>query len=856
MNIQEFLGKYPYFNQTKRVNTLAFRSFFVPFAINQDFEYIHGIVDKKKSNLYHSLNGKWNFKAYKRKEDILSLDMNECDEIDVPSSVQIYGYEQIQYLNHQYPFPFNPPFIDIDNPVFHYQREFLVNELHDCYYLCFEGVDSSFYLFINNQFVGYSQISHSLSEFDVTKYLKQGSNKIDVLVFKWCASSYLEDQDKFRFSGIFRDVYLLNRKSDHIVDYKIETFFNGEIHITNLSNTSFNVKCLSNDIQVGPEKVGIVKLENIKLWSSETPNLYDVIIYDKNEKILEKVGFSEVKIENGIFKINNKHLKLKGVNRHESHPDKGAAIDVVDTLNDLKMIKKYGINAIRTSHYPDMPEFYQLCDVLGFYVVDEADLESHGAASYDGGYNLSLWEDFANNGIYDAAVLDREMSLYERDKNKTCVVIWSLGNESNWGKMFYKGADYIKSKDSRPIHYEGVFNLVKNKEEYYTKRIDVASRMYPEVSWLTDVYLKDSKETRPLMLCEYSHAMGNSNGDLVDYWNVINSNDRFFGAFVWEWCDHAVRKNGKLCYGGDFGEDKHDSNFCIDGLVSPDREVKTNLLEMEAVYKGKTRPDKEVNRCKKLVKSRKKPGFSIDFDDKSVEIKQITYKGKKLLSKPISLNFVRAYIDNDMFHHEEIDKLKDCKNEVVLLSSDECERHYKIKRGNYLDIDLIYSCHKDYLDIAVKYHINEKRKYINRIGFEFAVNNPNLEFTYFGYGNDESYIDKRIHTTIGEFSSTSRKNYGHYLKPQESGSHYYSSYVHTNIFDIEAASPFSFNIIPYSKEQLMSTKHDWELKEDGNSYISIDIALAGVGTNSCGPELLEKYQTPVDGENTFRIKLK
>ena len=498
---------------TNRINTLPFRSHYIPFGIEQDFAFNYGIVDKTKSNKFISLNGEWSFKEHKIFTELKNIDETLEETIEVPSCVQMKGYDYIQYTNYVYPFPYNPPFVPNVNPCFHYRKTINL-ELKDKYYLIFEGVDNAFYLYINNKFVGYSQISHSKSEFDVTDYLLDGDNTIDVVVLKWSKSSYLEDQDKFRFSGIFRDVYLLNRNANYIWDYKIEPVKkDGEwyVRILNLSNSSFNVGFQGLTYEVNSNKDIYIKVKDAHIWSDKSPYLYDVVIYNNYEKILERVGLRSVYIKDAVFYINDEHIKLKGVNRHESNPKTGATVSIEDTYNDLKLIKSINANAIRTSHYPDIPEFYELCDLLGIYVMDEADVETHGVVSSEGGYSLELWREFANSGMFDDGVYDREVSLYERDKNRTSVIMWSIGNESSYGTMFHKGIDYIKNKDNRPIHYEGIFNIGLI-DEYYTDRIDVISRMYPTIDQIKDEFLNNEKEFRPLCLCEYTHSMGNSCG--------------------------------------------------------------------------------------------------------------------------------------------------------------------------------------------------------------------------------------------------------------------------------------------------------------------------------------------------------
>jgi hypothetical protein len=587
-----------------------------------------------------------------------------------------------------------------------------------------------------------------------------------------------------------------------------------------------------------------------------------VVIYNDNEKILKRVGIRNVYIEDGIFKINNIHQKLKGVNRHEFSPLTGATLSRKFTYDDLMLIKSLNVNAIRTSHYPDMPDFYELCDSIGLYLIDEADLETHGAVTAEGGYKREPWQAFANSGIYDSAVTDRIKSLYERDKNSTSVIIWSPGNESSYGKMFYEGLDYLKSHDDRPIQYEGLWNLLDKgpDSEYYTNRVDIASMMYPPIEWMRDEYLNDKHERRPLVLCEYCHAMGNSCGDLADYWKLIMSNDRFIGAFVWEWNDHAIYQNGKYLYGGDFKEEIHDGNFCVDGLVTPDRKLKSSTLEMKAVYGGKLYPSEEKSLCKPLKALPDSNPVKCSFDDDSASLTSIEINKQNILVNPIKISFLRGYIDNDMFDKWKLKKLENGSLKVVDKTHKSNTASYK---GEYydnennkaFDFSIEYKAYNDALDIEFSYEIVDSIDYLPRFGICFGVSTMD-SFAYFGYGPDESYIDKRIHTTINRYETNSSKNYYHYIKPQESGSHYYTSYIQCPLFDIISDKPFSFNIVPYSVNDLINSAHDYELPNSNVDYVYLDDAMSGIGSHSCGPVLKNECRLPKIGKRIFRILFK
>ncbi|WP_251546379.1 glycoside hydrolase family 2 TIM barrel-domain containing protein [Pumilibacter intestinalis] len=835
------------------------RSYYVPFGETQEFAFTHGILDRTKSDRFISLDGEWEFKAH---EDIADVEVGEelPDKIPVPSCVQMHGYDQIQYINVRYPFPVDPPYIRVTNPAFHYRRTFEIKDISQKYYLNFEGVDSFFYVYVNGKQIGYSQISHATSEWDISGYIKAGQNTLDVIVLKWSAGSYLECQDKFRFSGIFRSVYLLVRPQEHIRDFKIETKLQGKVGVLTVRNDGdipFTVLFEDENKTVAPQKSVEFTVKQVEKWTAENPKLYDIVLSANGEKILQRMGFRTSIIENGVYKINCEKIKLKGVNRHEFSPTGGATVTVEETIRDLELMKAANVNAIRTCHYPDCPEFYDLCDAMGFYVMDEADVETHGMIERRVGYGRENWQEFADSGIADKGVTDREITLYERDKNRTCVVIWSLGNESSYGKMFHAGADYIHAHDNRPIHYESAWELA-DKSDYYTKRIDMASRMYPPLEFFNE-FLQDKKETRPLVLCEFSHAMGNSNGDLNDYWKIIDSNDRFMGGFVWEWRDHAIKAEKGYLYGGDFGESEHDGNFCVDGLLNPDCTPKSGYYEMQAVYGGKREKKFAPPKCEPIEKL---------AADKPLEYKlgkngELLQVGDVKFSEPLKINIFRAYTDNDRNIRSEWQRYEN----AAQIAYDIAENGNTVKvTGKMLkacfapimDFVLTYTFYNSAVDAELDYKVADYVSYLPRIGITFALpKSAANKFTYKGYGPHESYIDKHLASAYGEYTTNAEKEYFRYVKPQESGSHFASTeVVFDNGIKITAAKPFSFSVLPYSATSLACAAHDFELQEDGNVYVSLDIAMSGVGTNSCGPELKNEYRAPKEGKNTFRITIK
>lgn len=581
------------------------RAYFIPYSsLESAFKNI-----REQSEKFISLDGVWDFKYLNSVYEIFGKDIDEINEfndtINVPGCWQMTKkafeglYDRPQYVNHKYPYIYNPPFVPEINPAGVYRRKFRISKKDNKkYYLNFEGVDSSFYVFVNEQFVGYSQVSHTTSEFDVTNILNNELNEIYVIVLKWCDGSYLEDQDKWRMSGIFRSVYILERDNIHLKDIEVKAKLNDdftkgtlEIKYINSGNMSISFNIYDENYSLIAKKIseindkGIISLEilNPKLWSAEIPNLYTLIVDCGSEKIPFQIGFRKVEIKNRVFYLNGVNIKIKGVNRHEFNPKLGFTVTYENMIQDLILMKKHNINAIRTSHYPNDPRFYELCNKLGFYVMDEADIETHGTIHIGDGHNL------ANMELYTKSFMDRMQRMVHRDKNQPCVIIWSLGNESGHGINHDIIGKWVKSfDDTRLVHYERIFKPTAlegrpNYKDLDITYIDFYSRMYPSIDWIKDVYLKDDTETRPLILCEYSHAMGNGPGDLKDYWDLFYSNDYLAGGFVWEWTDQAIEVNGKWVYGGYFDGYLDDGNFCVDGLVYPDRKPHTGLLEYRNV---------------------------------------------------------------------------------------------------------------------------------------------------------------------------------------------------------------------------------------------------------------------------------
>lgn len=625
--------------QVSQINREAPRAHFIPYTTveqaHQDSLW--------NSPLLFSLNGMWKFNLAQHpsqrpywffKDD---FDTRKWAEIPVPSNWELEGYDYPIYVNVVYPHKHTPPVIEGNhNPVGSYKQFFKLptdwtgKEI----YLHVGAVSSNMNLWINGEFVGYSEDSKTPAEFNITRFLKKGNNSIAIEVFRWSDGSYLEDQDFWRMSGITRDIFLQARAPQHIRDFRVSSgldasYQNGQfalkVELSNLaaSEASLTLEVQLNDgentllsfsqnVNAAPGATTVTfadSIANVKKWTAETPNLYELLITLKNsageivEVLKQDVGFRTVEIKNGHLLVNGKYIYLKGVNIHEHHEKTGHVVDKATMLKDIQLMKTHNLNAVRTAHYPQPELWYKLCNKYGLYLIDEANIESHGM-----GYGA---QSLAKDSTWKAAHLFRTENMFERDKNQPSIIIWSLGNEAGNGVNFYATYDYLKSVDqTRPVQYE------RAELEYNT---DIFCPMYARIEGM-ERYAK-SNPTRPLIQCEYAHAMGNSVGNLQDYWDLIEKYDALQGGFIWDWVEQGLLTTNEAgekfwAYGGDFGPDSlyTDGNFCCNGVINPDRSIKPALLEVKKVYQYIG--FKPINLAKGEISIVNKYGFTnlSDFD--------------------------------------------------------------------------------------------------------------------------------------------------------------------------------------------------------------------------------------------------
>ncbi|MCP1773395.1 beta-galactosidase [Neisseria perflava] len=996
------------------VNTTPHHAYFIPSADEEQAKNGR----REQSDCFIPFNGTWAFAYFDSLQNLPQDFLNYAfsAQIPVPSCWQSQGYDYHHYTNINYPFPFDPPYVPADNPCGLYQRRIHIEPQADKRYLLnFEGVDSCFYVYLNGEFVGYSQVSHSTSEFDITGRLKSGSNTLTVLVLKWCDGSYLEDQDKFRMSGIFDDVYLLLRPDNYLQDFFIQTHLSDDLRSAQI-NVSTQFSQTPQDVTFrlyAPDGTLLLEqsgetlsaaIDDAQLWNAENPQQYMLILAYNGEFIAQKIGLRKVEISDGIFKINGKAIKFRGVNRHSSDPKTGYTISRAQAEIDLRLMKQHNINAIRTAHYPNSPWFNELCGEYGFYVIGESDIESHGASmlyvkSPEPSIFLNVENDletarvrqdtidnfcyFARDPSYREAILDRTRANIERDKNRSAVIMWSLGNESGFGENFEAAAAWIKSRDSsRPVHYEGsIYQHSQHQNDL--SAIDVYSEMYATPEDIDRYYTSGgvfdkNGVKKPFILCEYSHAMGNSNGDLEDYFQAFERHAGSCGGFIWEWCDHAPKlpDSKRSGYGGDFGDTPNDGNFCVDGLVSPERIPHSNLLELkninrpararfsdgqvflsnyldftdlkdylsvgyrysengETLVEGRLKMDCAPGQTARLPLDLPQPdrsklclldltytlenrtallsaGHELGFDqiiiaegegvapqtaartaapwqveedsrnlylssanlrytfDKTKGIFSALQKDSQaLITAPLDFNIWRAPTDNDrlirvLWQNAGFDRVATRAYETAWSQQDGAviiktrSSIAAVSRARVLTLEVTYTVSPDgNIRIAVHAEKTAEQPYLPRFGLRFFLPKTSNTVSYLGYGSGESYVGKHHASKLGRYRTSAAENHTDYLKPQENGSHWGSRFVESADLVISAAQPFSFNLSPYTQEMLTATAHCYDLVESEATVLCVDYKMSGIGTNSCGPNLNERYrlnESAFDWQLDIRLK--
>ena len=989
---------------------------------------------REDSDRFHLLSGQWAFKYLPSIHELTEAFWEQeapevadkSDEpapavpegftmIQVPSTWQHLGYDHHQYTNVRYPIPFDPPHVPQDNPCGAYIRDFeyTPDPAAPSTYLTFEGVDSCFYVWLNGTYVGYSQVSHATAEFDVTELVRPGANRLAVLVLKWCDGTYLEDQDKFRTSGIFRDVYLLHRPEAVLFDYVTTT------SLGPVAGTGFDAGPATALVRIQgayrggavPTSVELVDhdgavvaagelepfagddgythrarltVEAPRLWSAEDPYLYTLTLTTPDEVITDRVGIREIEVSDAVVHLNGRPITLRGVNRHDSDPATGPVVGLEHMQWDLRLMKEHNINAVRSSHYPNDPRFYQLCDEYGFYVMSEADNESHGTQarfladdSWDN--QVEHWnEPIADNLEWTEATVDRMRLCVHREKNRPSIIAWSAGNECGYGCAFETALAWAKAFDpTRLTHYESAYYR-DSKRVYDYSSIDLYSRMYPSLDEIR-AYL-DSGPDKPFILVEYCHAMGNGPGDLEDYWEIILADERMCGGFVWEWCDHAIAARANpdgrtvYLYGGDHDEAIHDGNFCVDGLVSPDRVPHPGLAELKNVQRparvvgydqeaglvtirndldhtdlagyvrvsyelmcdgavaecgelelgqavpphsqvvvpcalqipdagrshlkityrlaadqpllsaghvlgfdeilvkntdGRHRRVRELARhsttCAPVQVTRQGPRIDVTagdlrcvFDTRTGLPFQMAAGGREFLDRPAELNIWRAPTDNDRHvrlewerahYHQAVARaygteITEEEGRVVLCSriAMVAPTVQPILRG-----EMSWTIWGDgEMDLKLAVSRAEGFPSLPRLGLRLFLPETMRHVSYYGLGPLESYADKRRASWHGEFAADAEAFHEDYIRPQENGSRADCDYVALSggglTLTAVGQQPFSFNVSPYTQEELASRRHNTELRPCGSTVLCLDAAMAGIGSNSCGPSLARRYQ--------------
>lgn len=893
---------------------------------------------------HYSLNGIWKFAFFERDIDI--PEKIECwKNIVVPSCWQLSGYECPNYTNVNYPFPVDLPFVPDNNPCGVYQRDFYLPKKWGKVYYIFEGVSSCAFLCVNGKYVGFTQGSRLQSEFDITEYVDEGCNTLRVYVLKWCCGSYLEDQDCFRYNGIFRDTYILQRPCGHIVDInmipRVDGFhiaLDGRAHIRILEN---NIVLCDSDFEDSFDFKPISPL----LWNAEKPFLYTVELERLGEIITLKTGLREIAISSQYeLLINGVSVKLHGVNRHDSSREKGWCQTDEELRQDLLLMKQLNINCVRTAHYPPTPRFMELCDELGFYVILETDIETHGflrrEANVTYRYDMAQGEWPATNEKWYKEFQERMERAVEYHKNFPSVIMWSAGNESGYGENHKKVLEWLREKDAtRLSHYEGANRLGDMETP------DVYSRMYLSLADLRTL-AEDPQLQRPVFLCEYSHAMGNGPGDVYAYNELFDRYPKLIGGCIWEWADHVALQNGVEKYGGDFpGEQVNSGNFCCDGMVFANRNLKSGSLEVKAAYQpietkiengflwlknkfdftnlseymfvlemehdgeivyferkqidlaphswkcmnipplpetcllgvhlrcslvngthilAETEHDLPVERivCRgeccaaNLTEDNRNiyaegENYRYTFSKHAGAFSSLIVNGEEQIMKPVQLSCFKAPTDNDRkirrfwvddnewegenWNHSFIKTyyVSVHKNQIFVKGS-----LSGISRLPAIQYTQQYTIFADgRVELQLHCTVRNNVFQLPRLGFDWVLPGKNNAFTYYGMGPGENYSDMCHCAKVGMYTSTAKREYVPYVRPQEHGNHMHVRYLQIGNLVFSSKTAFACNVSDYSAHDLFVARHTDELKADGHTHVRIDYRVSGLGSHACGPVL-------------------
>ena len=941
--------------------------------------------ERAASPYFCSLNGRWDFTYYAAPADVAELSGEAGEgrqgQIDVPGVWQLQGYGAPQYTNVRFPIPYDPPFVPDDTPVGVYDREFVLPAAFEGRktLLRFDGVSSCYYAYVNGVLVGFAKCPHLPSEFDVTDYVHGGANHLRVVVLQWSDGTYLEDQDMWRLSGLFRDVSLLSfgekricdvvAKTDLIHEYRDGTFelrakVEGAAEVTfTLLDGDHTVAAATVPVENG-EAVFAGTVENVKAWTAETPNRYEWLAEIDGQAERQFIGFRKVEILGAVYYFNGQPIKLKGVNRHDTHPTLGYYTPVSEMLRDILLMKQHNINCVRTSHYPNDPRFLSLCDEYGLYVIDEADIECHGVVCFES------YDFIAKQPVWEKQFVSRGVRMVQRDRNHPCIAMWSLGNESGYGCNHVAMAAAMRAIDaSRPIHYE---------RDEHAETADVLSRMYADLKWMQE--LVEQKPQKPFFQCEYAHAMGQGPGNLEDYWQAFYAHPEFMGGCIWEWADHGLVKeeNGQkfYAYGGDFGEWPHDGCFCVDALTYPDRTPHTGLMEYKhvlrpvraqlvseenglvrfhnylafkdlsdlqghyAVVAGAqtlaqgdfilhTQPgcDEEIaldleaypqGAClnfaftlrkatawapagfvvaqeqlplardyaeskpclpkSNLAIEKQHGGVIVHGGDFAVSFNRegmsgLRFHGKEMLHQGLRVNLWRAPTDNDNGWRGAGKKWDELGLNRLLCRSEKLEA---VEKDGAVEVTLqgVYGekVMPPLMRITQKYTVTGEGKvalaieyaplkeiadYLPRLGLRLEMPGEFERLIWQGRGPQESYPDKKTGALLGRYESAVEATHEPYVRPQENGAHEDTSFATLinprGMGLMVSGDNFSFSAHHYSPEMLTAAQHTIELGRTEEITWLIDGVMGPLGSNSCGPEPLEKDRLYLKAPRAFRF---